>query len=230
MSSSGIFSFDPAFSSVVLAAYARIGVRRAAITTEHLIDAGNEGNYLLSRISNLQPLLWTSEVVNVPLVQGTATYTLDKQIVILLDVNVSIPSGGGGVQSRVLGPLSTVEYDALPNKTNQAPPNSYWLFRGITPQITFWPVPDDGGPYTANLRAVTQPQDAVMPSGVTLDLPYRAQDAFVAGLAHRLARIHAPDLEDKRKADADEAWNIFAGNDLENVNFFLIPGIGGYYR
>ncbi len=228
-SSSGTYAYNPAFSDVVQAAYARIGIRRTAITTEHLLDAANEGNFLLSEWASKQPLLWKSELVSLPLIQGTATYTLNKNIVMLLLVTIQTNSGGN-TQNRVLGPLSTVEYASIPNQENQAPPSSFWLDRQITPQLTFWPVPDNGGPYTALLRCVTQVQDASIPSGTSLDVPYRALDAFTAGLSYRLARIHAPALEAQRSTDSDKAWKTFADNDVESVPVYIIPGLNAYYN
>lgn len=227
MTSSATYSFDPAFSTVVQQAYARIGLRRAALTNEHLIDAGLEGNLLLTEWANKQPLLWTSEIVSATLVEGTATYTLDRQVVMLLDAYIETGSGTS-IQSRILGPLSTVEYDSLPNKATQAPPSTYYFKRLITPEITLYPVPDGNGPYTLKMRAVTQVQDATLPSGTTLNVPYRALDAFVAGLAYRLARVHRQELEAARKQDAIEAWETFSGNDTENVPFFIVPGLSGY--
>lgn len=225
--SSGTYAFSPAASDIVLAAYARIGVRRASIIQEHLLDAYNEGNFLLSQWSSLQPLLWRSELIPQALTQGIATYVLPARVVMILLCYIQTASGTDSID-RVLGPLSTVEYAALPNKTMQSPPTAFWFNRLSTPEITFWQVPDDGGPYTAYMRCVSQVQDMTIPSGTTLDVPYRALDAFTAGLAYRLARIHAPELEDKRKSDADEAWSIFSGNDTENTPMYLIPGLGAY--
>jgi len=51
-----------------------------------------------------------------------------------------------------------------------------------------------------------------------------------AGLAYRLARIYAPALEDKRKTDYMEAWQIAADSDLENTPVRIIPRLSGYYR
>lgn len=229
MTSSGAFAFNPAFSEVVLAAYARCGLKRTSLTNEHFADAGNEGNFLLSEWSSKQPLLWESTLISQALTEGTATYSLDPKVVMLLAVYIETGSGTNTID-RILGPLSTVEYASLPNKTMEATPTSYWFNRAITPQITFWQVPDGNGPYAAKMRAVTQVEDATMPSGVTLDIPYRALDAFTAGLAHRLARIHAPALEDRRKSDAKEAWESFSAGDTENVPMYLIPALGGYSR
>jgi Trk K+ transport system NAD-binding subunit len=52
----------------------------------------------------------------------------------------------------------------------------------------------------------------------------------VAKLAHRLARIYAPDKEMLRKADADEAWAVFATTDQEAVPIYFSMNTGGYYR
>lgn len=229
MTSSGTYNFDPAAADVAMLAYGRIGVRRTAITTEHLADAILESNFLLSEFSNLQPLLWKSTLISQVLTQASATYTLPKNTVMILICYLQTASGGSATQ-RVLGPLSTVEYASLPNKTNQAPPSSFWLNRQITPTITFWPVPDGAGPYTAFMQVVTQVQDVALPSGVTLDLPYRFLDAFLAGLAVRLARLHAPDRLPDATSERDRTWNIASAQDTENVPFYILPGVGSYYR
>lgn len=229
MTSSGLYNFNPGFSEVVLAAYARIGRKRPMLTAEHFMDAGNEGNFLLGEWSNKQPNLWKSELISQALTEGTATYVLPARVVMILCCYINTGSSPSTI-SRVLGPLSTVEYASIPNKENEGVMTSFWFNRLETPEITFWPVPDDGGPYTAEMRVVSQAQDVTIPSGTTIDVPYRALDAFTAGLAYRLARIHAPELEDKRKADAMEAWMTFSGADVENVPLMIVPSCSQYYR
>ena len=229
MTSSGTYNFSPSAADTISMAYARVGVRRTALTQEHMTDALMESNFLLSEFSNLQPLLWRSELISQALTQGTATYTLPGRVVMILICYIETGSGTS-VQDRVLGPLSTVEYDSIPNKTNQAPSTSFWLNRQITPTITFWPVPDGNGPYTAYMQCVTQVQDVAMTNGTTLDLPYRFLDAFVAGLSARLARLHAPDRYMEARAEADRTWQIAATQDVENTPFFITPGISSYYR
>lgn len=229
MTSSGTYTFDPAVSDVVLNAYGRIQIRNPAITAQHLQDAAMEGQLMLVEWSNKQPLLWKSELISHAATQGTATYTLPIRVVMILLAYVSTGSGTSQVD-RVLGPLSTTEYAAIPNKNNQAPPTAFWFDRQITPQIVLWQVPDGGGPYTLYMRCVSRVQDVAITGGQTLDAPYRFLDAFAAGLAHRLARIHKPELEDKRKMDAMEAWQIAATQDVENVQMSISPLLGSYYR
>jgi hypothetical protein len=73
-------------------------------------------------------------------------------------------------------------------------------------------------------------QDATLPNGLNVEIPYLWLDALTAGLAHRLARVYAPQLEQIRKADADEAWQIAATQNVENVPLYIAPAINGYYR
>src|SRR5262249_37132558 len=117
----------------------------------------------------------------------------------------------------------------FPQKGTQAPPTQYWFNRQITPQVTLYPTPDSGGPYTMNYYACTQIQDANLPSGETPNVPTRWFDALCAGLAYRLARIYAPPLEALRKTDYNEAWLAAADQDIEQVPVKIIPKLSGYY-
>lgn len=229
MATSGTYAFNPALGDIVLNAYARIGLRRSALTAEHLKDAADEANYLLVQWSNLQPLLWTSELQSIPLIESTATYTLDPEVVMVLLAYIETGTSPD-TQDRVMTPISTVEYASIPNKESEGVPTTFWLNRLATPTITLWQVPDATSTYTLKLRTVRQVQDATAASGVKIETPYRMLDAFAAGLAHRLARIHAPALEAARSADADKAWTIAATQDVENVPLYIVPGLSTYYR
>lgn len=230
MTSSGTYSFEPSFGDLTLNAFARIGLRRTEITQQHLADAALESNLVQVELINSQPNLWTAELESVPLEEGVATYALPARMISPMAVYLSTASGAGGSTDRVLFPLSTYEYASLPDKTVQGPPTSYWYQRSIIPQVHMWPVPDGNSDYTLNLRILSQLQDAVIPNGVTPNLPYRWMDWFSARLAHRLSRIYKPELEAARKADAAEAWANAAKEDIEYTNVYLMPGIGGYYQ
>lgn len=210
-------------------AYGRIGIRGPQIVAEHMKDAEVESNLMLCAWASDQPNLWLSELISVTMVQGTATYTLPAEFV-AIQVAYVTQTTGGSTYDRPLGAMSTVEYFSQPNKTVQSPPTSYWFDRQITPQITMWPVPDGAATYTLNIRGVRQVQDASMPNGTGVEIPYRFYDAFVAGLAHRVARIYAPAMEANRERDADKAWMKASSNDTEMVPMFLHPNMGGYYR
>lgn len=191
------------------------------------MDAYNEANLLFVEMSNKQPNLFKSELISQALTQGTATYVLPNRVVMILIAYIETGSGSD-LNDRVLSPISTFEYASYANKVTQGVPSVYWLNRLATPEITFWQPPDASSTYTVFMRVVSQMQDANLPSGETPDLPYLWLDAFVAGLSHRLARIHKPELEQIRKADYDSAWAIAATQNVENVALNIIPGLESY--
>lgn len=228
MTTSGTYAFNPALGSLALSAYSRIQVRPAELTHRHMFDAKQESNFLLSEISNLQPNLWTVGLTSTALTEGTANYDVADQTVMILDAYITTTSGGEDTDRYIL-PISRTEYASYPNKDTEGFPTVYWYDRLINQTITLWPVPDGNGPYTLNYYSCRQVQDANYVNGQNIELPYRFLDAFVAGLAHRLARIYAPQLEQLRAADYQRAWDIAATQDVENVSLFITPGMSGYY-
>jgi len=230
MTSSGAYSWAPSVADLTLNAFGRIGIRRTELTQQHLQDAATESNLLQVEFSNRQPNLWKSELYTVSLVQGQATYTLPERMISPMAVYMTTtPNGSSQSFDRILNPISTFEYASLPNKDTQAPPTTYWFNKQIAPQITLWQVPDGSATYTLNLQILSQPEDAKLPSGVTPNFPYRWMDAFTAALAARLSVIYRQDLEDKRKADAERAWQLAAKQDEEEVPIYVYPALGGYY-
>ncbi len=127
-------------------------------------------------------------------------------------------------------PISRDEYAAISTKTTQGFPSQYWFDRLIAPTVTFYLVPDASFTYTFFYYRARQIQDAVITNGQNLELPTRFFDAITADLAHRLARIYRPELEQMRKADRDEAWSIAATEDTEWVPMYVTPALGGYWR
>lgn len=210
-------------------AYQRIRIRPTELLATHLRDAVMELNLLLARMSNLQPNLWTVDLQSLPLTQGQATYSLPAETVMITNAYISTGSGTAR-QDRLIWPLSQTEYAGITNKASQGPPTQFWFDRLISPTITFYLTPDGNGPYTLYFYRVRQVQDATLPNGLNVEVPYLWLDALVAGLAHRLARLYQPELEQLRKADADEAWAIAATQNVENVNLNITPGLSGYWR
>ena len=228
MTSTGTFAFaNTATSDLVVTAFSRIGMRGVQIGTQAIFDAATESNLMMVDWSNKQPNLWTSDTQSIALVAGTATYTLDITTITPLVIYVRITSGST-YTDRVLAPLSTVDYASIPNKQTQSVPNAFWFNRQVTPQLTLWPIPDQA--YTLYYQRVRQLQDVSVANGATIDAPYRWLDAFTAGLAHRLARIYKPEMEQLRKADAQEAWAVAADQDQEFVPLYISPDLSSYFN
>lgn len=230
MTSSGTYSYSLSNADAVIGAYERIQIRLPSLRQEHWATGKRELNALFSELSNKTTNLWTVSLLSTTLVQGTATYSVNSSVVMLLDVYRSLNQGDANQTDIYLTPLSRTEYAGMAVKQTQGAPTTYWFDRLISPSITLWPVPDGGGPYTLNYYAALSLQDANLPGGETPNVPYRWYDAIIAGLAMRLARVYAPDLYLARKADYAEAWDTAASQDIEGGNVKMLPAVGGYFR
>lgn len=189
-------------------------------------DAYFETNLMQAGWVNDGLTLWTVDLQTIPLVTGTATYSVPSNTVMILDLYIEVSNNN----NRLIYPFSRTDYASLANPQEPGVPTSFWFDRTLSPTVTFWPIPDNGGPYTAQYYRYRQIQDANIQNGGNAEIPFLWLDAFVAGLAHRLSRMYAPALEQQRKADYDIAYGLAAKQGVENVPLYLQPGLQGYYR
>jgi len=229
VATSGTYTFNPSAGEIVLTAYARAQMRRTALTPEHMVDARNEMNFLLSEMSNQQVNLWTVELVEEPLLEGVATYDVDPTTVMILDAYISSETSGA-VQDRVIMPISRTEYASYPNKDMEGFVTSFWFDRLINPTITLWPVPNADDTYTLKYYRCRQVQDAVLTNALNIEVPYRWLDCFAFGLAWRLALIHNPQMAEPMFKLYDRSWKIAATQDTENVPMYIYPALSHYSR
>lgn len=227
MVASGTYNYQPSTAELGLTAFNRIGLRRTEIDTTHMNELKNASNLIMSELSNRQPNLWTVNLVSVPLIAGTATYNVNPEIVMILDMYITY---GMPATDRLIFPISRTEYASYPNKSEQGFPSVFWFDRLTSPTFTLWMVPDSVYTYTANYYACRQTQDSLMTNGVTTDVPYRFLEAFTAGVAWKLSEIYAPEREEKLLARYERAWMLAATQDTENVPLYISPGLSGYFR
>jgi len=229
MAVSGTYDFSPTMGELVLTAYGRLGVRRTAITQEHMEDARMGVNLLFSRWSSQNgPNLWKVELEPIVLVPSQATYLLPRYVTNVLDAYIR--TGVNPPVDRVITSISRTEYAGFPNKTTPGLPTVYWFDRQITPRITVWQPPDDNQVYTLNLFAEYQIMDGGFANGQTPDIPYRFYSAFVSGLAAELARTYRPELVAQLDGIALKDWNDAAQDDVENAPLTIAPVLTGYFR
>lgn len=226
---SGNYNFNPTAGEFILNAFDRIQVRPTAIEQTQMQRAIMELNFALTRFNTMPGQnLWTIDLQSIPLIQGTATYSVPAETRMILSGFIRYSSTPQ--LDRYMSPISRDDYAAIVTKTQQGFPSQYWFDRLRSPTITFYLVPDGSFPYDFFYYRARQIQDATVANGQNLELPTRFFDAITADLAHRLARIYRPELEQLRKADRDEAWSIAATEDTEWVPLAVTPGLSGYYR
>lgn len=224
MGTSGTYAFAPPIGSLALNAFSRCQVKRTELTAQHMEDARFETNLMQADWVADGLTVWTVELVSQPLTQGIATYTVPTNVVMILDMYIN-----NGSSNRLIFPFSRTDFASLSNPTQQGFPSVFWLDRILAPTFTLWEVPDGSATYTADYYAYTQIQDANMAQGGQAAVPYWWLDAYTAGLAYRLSRHYAPQLEAVRKADAMEAYSR-ACKQAENVPIYINPDLSGFYR
>lgn len=226
MSTSGTYTYNPSLGELTLYAYQLIGVRPTALLQEHMDVARTATNMMLANWSNRGVNLWQVELVTVPLVAGTATYSVDPNTVVMLDAYIEY---GSPAIDRIILPISRTEYASYPNKTQEGFPTTFWFDRQLSPTVTIWPVPD-GTQTSLKYYKVSRIQDANMNGTQEVDVPPIWLEAFAYGLAQRLALIWAPDKVVALKPMADEAYQIAAAQNVETANQYISPQISGYFR
>jgi hypothetical protein len=220
------YDFAPSLADVVMTAYGRCGIRRTALTPEHLHDAAMEANLLQSEWSNNQVNLWTVDLQSIPLVPGKAKYDVDPTTVMILGSYIA--TGNAPEKDRLITSVDRDTYAAFPDKTSPGTPTQYWYDAQILPTITLWQPPDDGGPYTLKFYRARQIQDALIPDGLEPEVPYRFLDAYVGGLAWRLAVHYAPAKANDLKALAKESFDTAKNRDVEKSSLRIVPAMSIY--
>ena len=234
MVSSGTYTYNPAAADVFAAAFSMCGTRRTELTVEHITDASFQANMLMVDFSNRNPNQWALETQQVVLSTGINTYSLTNRTIAIAAAYIST-TAGGVTNDRLIAAMSATEYAAIPIKSQQGFPNSYWLnLANPIPTIHIYYTPDSANTYTLNLTTFRQMQDVVPQNGQTLDAPYRFLDAFTTGLAARLA-INYPDqkrptLPKDLEMLYEKRATIASSTDQEDVNIYMVPGLSGYFR
>lgn len=230
MATSGTYEFNPSLGEITIYAYMNIGIRPTSIVQEHMESARMATNMMLSRWANQGVNLWAVDLVEVPLVQGQAVYTVDPTTVMILDAYIRVDDGVSPPVDRPIMPVSRTEYASYSTKTRQGFPTVFWFDRLVSPNLTLWPVPAVDTVQTLRYYRVRRIQDAEMTEGQNVEIPYLWLEAFADGLTYRLARIWSPQIAVALKAQADESYSIAAAQNVENVSTYISPMIGGYFR
>lgn len=141
------------------------------------------------------------------------------------------PPYSQGPGDRMLSTLSRSEWMSIANKMEGANqgggfPSGYYFDERIPPTITMWPVPDTS--YTTLLYTNFQYAQDMTALFQNADVPPRFYDALVAGLAARLAIKFAWDRQEVMTMQAEQAYQLAAKTDYENVPIRFQPDFNCY--
>ena len=231
MTSSGTYTFNPSLGDLTLYAFNLAQIRPTELLQEHLAYARTAANMVCVDWSNKGVNLWKVDgPVVVPLVQGQATYAVDPSTVVMLDTYAQIVGATGLTTDRIMTPISRSEYASYPSKQQQGFPTVYWYNRQIDPNVTAWMVPDGISATNLVYYRLLQIEDAAVPGGVTMDLPYRWLKAFADAYALELARAWRPDAIPAIMPFAEKSYAAAATQDVETSNIYIAPQMSQYWR
>jgi hypothetical protein len=228
MTTSGTTAFNMNFTEIAEEAWERAG--REMRSGYDLKTARRSMNLMTIEWQNRGINMWTIEEGYINMVQGTSTYVLPADTIDIMEHVIRTGQGNVSTQADLsITRISVSTYATIPNKLQQARPIQVWVQRlRDAPQITVWPVPDQGtagSPYYVfrywRLRRV---QDAG--AGVeTPDVVFRFLPCVVAGLAYHIA-MKNPDLMSRvemLKRAYDEQFDLAAGEDREKAAIRFVP-------
>lgn len=224
MTTSGVATLEFDVNEILQEAWERATEGGDLRSGYQLRTARRSLNLLMQSWANIGLNLFTIEEIAVPLVAGTATYTLPADTVDLIEHVYRTGTGPTQVDLDV-SRISVSTYATMSNKNTQGRPNQIYINRlTAAPTITLFPVPNQ----TATLQCwrLRRIQDAVTGAN-TMDMPFRFVPALIANLAYMIAQkvpggsARVPEL----KALADEQLRLAMDEDRDRSSVMLVPRI-----
>jgi len=220
MATSGTATFNPTIDVIIEEAFERAGTELRS--GNDLRSARRSLDIMAAEWSNRGINLWTIEQVALPLVAGTALYTIGTDTVDIVDAVVRIGTGTNQADYDI-DRLGLSSWSSIVSKNQTGRPIQYYVTRTATPAVNVWPVPDNAT-YTLIYWRMRRMQDSGTVTN-TMDIPSRFIPALVAGLAYYVA-MKKPGLMDRiqmLKQIYDEQFNLAYEEDRERVPLRIVP-------
>jgi hypothetical protein len=216
MSSSGTYAYAPDIGDFVDEAFERCLVDPASLTVRHARSARVSLNLLFADWANEGVLLFAVDQQTQTLTQSDLDYSAASGTLALLECSVR--------RSAIDTPVDRIsreQYERIPDKVAEGLPSQVYFDRK-TGTYYLWNAPENSTDVFRYYR-LRQLQD-VTSGQETPDVPYRWYEALAAGLAAKLAGKFAPQLEDKRTAQAGVALARARREDRERADTTMSIG------
>lgn len=185
MSVSGLTVFNLTINELIEEAYERCGIEQRSGWESR--TARRSLALLMNDWANRGINLWTVQERSLVLDFGVDTYTLDTDIVDLIEQMVQVPNTSQETRYN-LTRVSISTQATRTNPTVQGRPTEIYVDRQRdAPVVHIWPVPGSNGPYVLVYWVLRRLDDPGV-YGNTADVPFRFLPALVAGLAYELAK------------------------------------------
>ena len=220
MALSGTNAFNLDVDEVIHEAFERCGLH--ARSGYDLKSARRSLNLLLAEWANRGINLWTVELRTQTLTASTTSYTLDSDLIDILEAVVYKASDT--TTDMEVDRISRAEYLNISKKSTEAVPTQYYLLRGqSTPTLYLYPTPDAAD--TFKYWGLTKIQDAGDYED-ELDVPTRFLPCLTAGMAYYVSLKKSPERTPLLKQLYEEEWQRASEEDRPRSSFYAIPERG----
>ena len=218
MATSNSTDFEPNVAEFIEEAYERCGLELR--TGYDLKSAKRSINLMLAEWANRGLNQWTISEATQTVTEGTREYTLDSNVIDILDVVLRRTEGSTTTDTQ-MSRVSRSEYINIPTKGTKARPNQYFLDKQNTPVLKIWPAPENSTDILVFNKMVRM--DDADKATNTVDLPFRFYPCFVAGLAYYLSMKRNPQLTEQLKIIYEEEFRRAADEDGDRASFRINP-------
>ena len=220
MALSGSTNFEPNVAEFVEEAFERCGLELR--TGYDLKTARRSINLMLAEWANRGLNQWTIEQATQTVTEGTTDYSLNANIIDILDVVLRRTINQ--TQTDIsMNRVSRSEYINIPNKTTKARPSQFFFDKLSTPTLKIWPAPENSTDILV-FNKIVRMDDADKATN-TMDMPFRFFPCFAAGLAYYISLKRAPERTSQLKAIYEEEFRRAADQDEDRASFNIKPSI-----
>lgn len=220
MATSGTATFNPTILTIIEEAFERAGTEMRS--GNDVRSARRTLDIMMSEWANRGINLWTLESASISLVAGTATYSLPATTVDILDFVIRQGTGTSQIDYQ-MERIGVGGFSAITTKNTTGRPLQVYVQRGLTPQITVWPVPDVST-YSFIYWGLTRIEDTGQATN-TMDIPHRFLPALVAGLAYYTAmkKVELMERVPFLQAEYEKQFQLAAEEDRDRSSLWIIP-------
>ena len=220
MALSGSTNFEPNVAEFVEEAFERCGLELR--TGYDLKTARRSINLMLAEWANRGLNQWTIEQATQTVTEGTTDYSLNSNIIDILDV--VLRRTVNQTQTDIsMNRVSRSEYINIPNKTTKARPSQFFLDKLSTPTLKIWPAPENSTDILV-FNKIVRMDDADKGTN-TMDMPFKFFPCFAAGLAYYISLKRAPERTAQLKALYEQEFRRAADQDEDRASFRIRPSL-----
>ena len=220
MATSSSTNFDPKVTEFVEEAFERCGLELR--TGYDLVTAKRSINLMLAEWANRGLNQWTIEEATQTVTKDTLTYTLNSNVIDILDCSLR-RTEGSVTTDLSMRRLSRSEYLNIPVKATTGRPSQFFLDKQNSSVLKIWPAPENSTDILV-FNKIVRMDDADTAIN-TMDMPFRFYPCFAAGLAYYISVKKAPEKTQMLKQMYEEEFDRAASTDEDRASFRIRPDL-----